>query len=166
MLGRRPCKGTQALHSTYHARHEYVHSAIPQFACPRSQGCLVLANLLVQPNCTVSAACTILRNILPVTPTLLMCMHDLYSSQDFYEDVFEELAQFGELENVNVCDNLADHMVGNVYVKFREEESAAKALAAFQGRYYNGRPIICEFSPVTDFRESTCRQYEEETCKR
>ncbi|KAF5826587.1 hypothetical protein DUNSADRAFT_2631 [Dunaliella salina] len=86
--------------------------------------------------------------------------------EDFYEDVFEELAQFGELENVNVCDNLADHMVGNVYVKFREEESAAKALAAFQGRYYNGRPIICEFSPVTDFRESTCRQYEEETCKR
>lgn len=48
--------------------------------------------------------------------------------------MFEELAQFGELENVNVCDNLADHMVGNVYVKFREEEAAAKALAAFQVR--------------------------------
>lgn len=27
-----------------------------------------------------------------------------------------------------------------------------------QGRYYNGRPIIAEFSPVTDFREATCRQ--------
>lgn len=80
--------------------------------------------------------------------------------------MFEELAQFGELENVNVCDNLADHMVGNVYVKFREEESAAKALQAFQGRFYNGRPIIAEFSPVTDFRESTCRQYEESTCNR
>lgn len=51
-----------------------------------------------------------------------------------------------------MCDNLADHMVGNVYVKFREEESAAKALQAIQGRYYNGRPIVAEFSPVTDFR--------------
>jgi splicing factor U2AF subunit len=86
--------------------------------------------------------------------------------QDFYEDVFEELAAFGEVENLNVCDNLADHMVGNVYAKFREEEAAAKALASLQGRYYNGRPILAEFSPVTDFREATCRQYEENTCNR
>jgi splicing factor U2AF subunit len=86
--------------------------------------------------------------------------------QDFYEDVFEELAQYGEIENLNVCDNLADHMVGNVYVKFREEEGAARALQALQGRYYAGRPVNAEFSPVTDFRESTCRQYEENTCNR
>lgn len=86
--------------------------------------------------------------------------------QDFYEDVFEELAQFGEIENLNVCDNLADHMVGNVYVKFRDEESAARALQALQGRFYAGRPILAEFSPVTDFREATCRQYEENTCSR
>ncbi|KAF6248760.1 splicing factor U2af 38 kDa subunit [Scenedesmus sp. NREL 46B-D3] len=86
--------------------------------------------------------------------------------EDFYEDVFEELAPFGEIENLNVCDNLADHMVGNVYVKFREEEGAARALQALQGRYYAGRPVNAEFSPVTDFRESTCRQYEENTCNR
>lgn len=86
--------------------------------------------------------------------------------EEFYEDVFEELAQFGELENLNVCDNLADHMVGNVYVKFRDEEAAARALQSLQGRFYGGRPIIAEFSPVTDFREATCRQYEENTCTR
>ncbi len=39
------------------------------------------------------------------------------------------MAQYGEIENLNVCDNLADHMVGNVYLKFREEEAAAKALS-------------------------------------
>ena len=39
--------------------------------------------------------------------------------QDFYEDVFEELAKYGEIEYLNVCDNLADHMVGNCYVKFK-----------------------------------------------
>ena len=65
-----------------------------------------------------------------------------------------------------MCDNMADHLVGNVYVKFREEESAAAALTALCGRYYSGRPILVEFSPVTDFRESTCRQYEENTCNR
>ena len=34
------------------------------------------------------------------------------------------------------------------------------------GRFYEGRPIQVEFSPVTDFREATCRQYEENTCTR
>eukprot|EP00887_Chlorella_sp_A99_P001856 scaffold19.g1856.t1 len=100
--------------------------------------------------------------------------------EDFFEDVFEELAKFGEVEHLNVCDNLADHMVGNVYVKFHDEECAAQALQAsfltatssllyargLQGRYYAGKPIVVEFSPVTDFRESTCRQYEEGTCGR
>lgn len=32
--------------------------------------------------------------------------------------------------------------------------------------YVPGRPIIVEFSPVTDFREATCRQFEEDNCNR
>lgn len=86
--------------------------------------------------------------------------------EDFYEDIFEELSKYGEVENLNVCDNLADHMIGNVYVKFREEEHATAALHAMSGRFYAGRPIMVEFCPVTDFREATCRQYEENTCTR
>lgn len=86
--------------------------------------------------------------------------------EDFYEDLFEELGKYGELESLNVCDNLADHMVGNVYVQFREEEHAAEALRNLNGRFYAGRPIIVDFSPVTDFREATCRQYEENVCNR
>lgn len=31
---------------------------------------------------------------------------------------------------------------------------------------FSGRPIIVDFSPVTDFREATCRQYEENVCNR
>lgn len=50
--------------------------------------------------------------------------------QDFYEDIFEELDKYGEIENLNVCDNLADHMVGSVYVKFKDENCAARALQA------------------------------------
>lgn len=86
--------------------------------------------------------------------------------EDFYEDIFEELAKFGEIECLNVCDNLADHMIGNVYVQFKEEDQAAAALQALQGRFYSGRPIIADFSPVTDFREATCRQFEENNCNR
>jgi len=84
----------------------------------------------------------------------------------FFEDIFEEFDKFGEVENLNICDNIADHLVGNVYVKFRDEESAARALLGLQKRYYDGRPILVEFSPVTDFREATCRQYDENSCGR
>ena len=86
--------------------------------------------------------------------------------EDFYEDIYEELSKFGEIENLNICDNLADHMIGNVYVQFREEDQAAAAHIALQGRFYSGRPIVVDFSPVTDFREATCRQYEENSCNR
>ena len=133
----------------------------------------------------------------------LVCSVTIFSNccvlgrlQDFYEDIFIELSKYGEIENLNVCDNLADHMVsnscswpnalanlvhflaniyvesrhfhlwyvgsvwncnpfiffdalsdgfevcgrqiGNVYVKFREEEHAAAALNALSGRFYAG----------------------------
>ncbi|KAL1313833.1 hypothetical protein HN51_040546 [Arachis hypogaea] len=86
--------------------------------------------------------------------------------EDFYEDLFEELSKYGQIQSLNICDNLADHMVGNVYVQFKEEDHAANALMNLTGRFYSGRPIIVDFSPVTDFREATCRQYEENVCNR
>ena len=67
--------------------------------------------------------------------------------------VFEELEKFGKIEELNVCANLGDHMIGNVYVKYDEEEQAEKALNALNGRFYAGRLIMAEYSPVTDFRE-------------
>ncbi|KAF7140581.1 hypothetical protein RHSIM_Rhsim06G0001800 [Rhododendron simsii] len=86
--------------------------------------------------------------------------------EDFYQDIFQELYNYGHIETLNVCDNLADHMIGNVYIQFKEEDQAAAALQALQGRVYSGRPIIADLSPVTDFREATCHQYEENSCNR
>lgn len=77
-----------------------------------------------------------------------------------------ELAKFGEIEDVVVTDNIGDHMIGNMYVKFNSEEQAAKAMAGLNGRFYCGRVISAEYSPVTDFRESKCRQYNEGLCQR
>ncbi|PRD20668.1 UNVERIFIED_CONTAM: U2af38 [Trichonephila clavipes] len=80
---------------------------------------------------------------------------------NFFEDVFVELEdKYGEIEEMNVCDNLGDHLVGNVYVKFRREEDAEKAVEDLNKRWFAGRPIYAELSPVTDFREACCRQYE------
>ena len=37
---------------------------------------------------------------------------------EFFEEVFTEMEEkYGEVEEMNVCDNLGDHLVGNVYVK-------------------------------------------------
>jgi splicing factor U2AF subunit len=77
--------------------------------------------------------------------------------EDFFEEVFMELAKFGELDDLVVADNIGDHMIGNVYAKFMSEDQAKGALNGLHGRYYAGRTIVAEYSPVTDFREAKCR---------
>ena len=133
-------------------------------------------------------------------------------------------SQYGPIEKMNVCDNLGDHLVGNVYIKvrthvcqdwpavewiplllivaaslcvhlslcffsamisyyftssfltlfpilllcglpllcfqFTDEEIAEKAVQDLNNRWFNGQPIHAELSPVTDFREACCRQYD------
>uniref|UniRef100_A0A3B4CLN9 C3H1-type domain-containing protein n=1 Tax=Pygocentrus nattereri TaxID=42514 RepID=A0A3B4CLN9_PYGNA len=51
-------------------------------------------------------------------------------------------------------------------VMFRYEEDAEKAVLDLNNRWFNGQPIHAELSPVTDFREACCRQYEMGECTR
>lgn len=86
---------------------------------------------------------------------------------EFFEEIFLELEdKYGKIEEMNVCDNLGDHLVGNVYVKFESEENAERAVRELNDRWFNGRPVNAELSPVTDFREACCRQYEMGECTR
>lgn len=48
----------------------------------------------------------------------------------------------------------------SVVIQYRYEEDAEKAVNDLNNRWFNGRPIHAELSPVTDFREACCRQYE------
>merc|ERR1712121_194867 len=108
--------------------------------------------------------------ITPAAGTGANIMNDVEAQEHydtFFEDVFLELEEkYGEIEEMNVCDNLGDHLVGNVYVKFKFEEDAEKAMVDVNNRWYNQQPIYAELSPVTDFRESCCRQYEMGECTR
>ncbi|XP_068848097.1 splicing factor U2AF 26 kDa subunit isoform X3 [Capricornis sumatraensis] len=91
----------------------------------------------------------------------------LHNKPTFSQEVFTELQEkYGEIEEMNVCDNLGDHLVGNVYVKFRREEDAERAVVELNNRWFNGQAVHAELSPVTDFRESCCRQYEMGECTR
>ena len=50
------------------------------------------------------------------------------------EDAFVEAEdKYGEVEEMNVCENLGDHLVGNVYIKFRR---AARAVAELNHRWF------------------------------
>lgn len=91
---------------------------------------------------------------------------DTEKFEDFFEEIYDELMKFGEVEQLNVVENLGDHMFGNVYVKYHYEEDAEKCLKAMAGRYYAGRLVAPEYSPVTDFSEARCRQFDEGSCQR
>jgi splicing factor U2AF subunit len=85
---------------------------------------------------------------------------------DFYEDVYAELSKFGKVEQMHVCDNLGEHIVGHIYCKYSDEEEALDCVKAMENRHFGGRLIKCEYSPVTDFKEARCRQFDEESCDR
>ena len=86
--------------------------------------------------------------------------------ETFYEDVFCELVRYGNLLEMHVCDNVGDHLIGNVYARYDWEDEAQIAVDAFNQRWYAGRPLFAELSPVTDFREACCRQNDMGECNR
>jgi len=121
---------------------------------------IVLQNLYVNPQNSTKTADVFQMNHVSDEE-----MQEHYDN--FFEDVFVECEdKYGEIEEMNVCDNLGDHLVGNVYIKFRREEDAEKAVNDLNNRWFGGRPIYAELSPVTDFREACCRQYEVGECTR
>lgn len=56
---------------------------------------------------------------------------------EFYEDFYVELAQFGTLVEMHVCDNIGEHLIGNVYARYEWEEEAQRAVDALNDRWYN-----------------------------
>lgn len=120
-----------------------------------------------------------------------------------YEDLYCELSKFGHLLELHVspfppfhgrltkfthpqvCDNVGDHLIGNVYARYEWETEAQVAVDNLNDRWYAGvlcsmqiplpqlltvcelgRPLYAELSPVTDFREACCRQNENGECNR
>eukprot|EP00606_Chrysophyceae_sp_TOSAG23-5_P000210 GSChrysophyteH2.ASY1.ANO1.1438.1 assembled CDS len=80
---------------------------------------------------------------------------------DFYEEMVEELSQFGQLEDVQVVENLNDHMIGSVYAKYLDEEDAESCLAKMHGRSFAGRVLSAAYSSCVVFEEARCRVYDD-----
>ncbi len=73
--------------------------------------------------------------VLPISSCVRTIPTPHFKFEDFYEEVYEELSKFGTIEEMHVCDNLGDHLVGNVYAKFSDEEEADAALKGLYGRW-------------------------------
>jgi len=86
--------------------------------------------------------------------------------ENFYEEILDELSKYGPIEELNVLENMGDHLIGNVYVKYKTEEGGEKCCTSLRGRYYGGQMLMPEFSLVTNFREARCRQFDEDQCAR
>lgn len=86
--------------------------------------------------------------------------------EKFYEEIFIELANYGEIRELYVVDNLGDHLIGNVYVRYNDEISASKAFNALAGKYYQSRLVEEEYSPITKIIDGKCKKFSEGTCQR
>ncbi|XP_048966723.1 splicing factor U2AF 26 kDa subunit isoform X4 [Canis lupus dingo] len=71
----------------------------------------------------------------------------------------QNTAQTADGSHCHVSDVEVQEHYDNFF-EFRREEDAERAVAELNNRWFNGQAVHAELSPVTDFRESCCRQYE------
>ncbi|KAM6446952.1 U2 small nuclear ribonucleoprotein auxiliary factor 35 kDa subunit-related protein 2 [Liasis olivaceus] len=85
---------------------------------------------------------------------------------DFYEDVLPEFKNVGKVIQFKVSCNFEPHLRGNVYVQYQSKQECQEALTLFNGRWYAGRQLQCEFCPVTRWKTAICGLFERQKCPR
>ncbi|XP_030579226.1 U2 small nuclear ribonucleoprotein auxiliary factor 35 kDa subunit-related protein 2 [Archocentrus centrarchus] len=83
---------------------------------------------------------------------------------EFYHDVLPELKSVGKVLQFKVSCNHEPHLRGNVYVQFDTEEQCKEAFIKFNGRWYAGRQLHCEISPVTRWKNAICGLFDRQKC--
>ena len=109
-------------------------------SCRWGDGCPKLHNT------PVSSPTLICRNMYDNPPEAIQIASEIPWTDDVYDraqkhlesayrDTFAEFSNFGEIEDLIFTDNISDYMIGNVYIKFRTEKDAQKALLGVSHRY-------------------------------
>ena len=86
--------------------------------------------------------------------------------EKFYEEIFLELSNFGELKDLFILDNLSEHLIGNVYAKFCDEKAAANAYDNLQGKYYHSDLVVEEYCPIINPKDGKCYKFEDGLCNK
>ncbi|XP_054627114.1 U2 small nuclear ribonucleoprotein auxiliary factor 35 kDa subunit-related protein 1 [Dunckerocampus dactyliophorus] len=83
---------------------------------------------------------------------------------EFYHDVLPEFKTVGKVVQFKVSCNYEPHLRGNVYVQFDTEEQCREAFIKFNGRFYAGKQLHCEISPVTRWKNAICGLFDRKRC--
>jgi len=95
-----------------------------------------------------------------------------FEYEKFYDDVIGEFRSVGKVTMFKTAGNYVPHLRGNVYVEYEEREQALAALELFNGRWYAGRQLTVEFSPVHQWSAAVCADilrtggYSQRSCPR
>eukprot|EP00744_Colponema_vietnamica_P009135 GILI01013014.1.p1 GENE.GILI01013014.1~~GILI01013014.1.p1 ORF type:complete len:486 (-),score=96.48 GILI01013014.1:69-1472(-) len=77
---------------------------------------------------------------------------------NFYKNVWRTFMKVGRIVELRVVSNLCEHLVGNVYIKFAESETAIKVCESLLHRKYLDILLLPEMTPVSDFNEACCKE--------
>ncbi|KAL5005207.1 hypothetical protein ScPMuIL_018663 [Solemya velum] len=83
---------------------------------------------------------------------------------EFYEDVIPEFKAIGRLVQAKVCCNYEPHLRGNVYIQYKHLEDAQKAYTNFNGRWYGGKQLSCQFVEIPKWKMAICGLFGKRTC--
>ena len=83
----------------------------------------------------------------------------------FFLDVAEMLMNFGQLDDMVLCGNKADHISGSVIALFHDSNAALAAKTFLNGKYYAGRKIEVGFAPIPRLSLSICKNIEDQSCQ-
>jgi hypothetical protein len=59
----------------------------------------------------------------------------------YWLDARSELCKYGNLLELHICDNVGDHLVGNVYARYEWEAEAAAAVLSCNDRWYQSTSL-------------------------
>ncbi len=82
----------------------------------------------------------------------------------FFEEIFAECARVGFVEEVKISDNVGDHLIGNVYVRFARETDARRALEIL--RNFRSQAVETELCAIGNLHDVRCRQFDDGECAR
>ncbi|XP_078613372.1 uncharacterized protein LOC144883038 isoform X2 [Branchiostoma floridae x Branchiostoma japonicum] len=83
---------------------------------------------------------------------------------EFYNDTLPEFRTLGRVVQFKVCCNHEPHLRGNVYVQYEREEDCLEAIRKFHGRFYAGKQLTCEMTPVTSWKSAICGLFSRKRC--
>jgi len=103
-------------------------------------------------------------SVLPDPDTETDEVEIIHEFEKFYDDVIGEFRAAGIVAMFKCCKNFVSHLKGNVYVQYTKPEDALEAMKMFNGRFYAGRQLTVELSPVVNWKFSICGLYDKQLC--